>query len=724
MDKKFSMLFKLLALIIMVGAQAASATTYYVAMTGSDSNLGTESQPFKTIQKAADIVNPGDAVIVDDGIYTNSNQSCIVCIWNRGGSSPTSMVTFKSKNKWGAVIDGQNLERTAGFSIFSVGYIRIEGFEIKNIRKVANGGGSGIEVFEGANYEFVGNHIHHIGNVCTSSINGEVGIYLYKANKVLIDGNNMHDIGRFENGEQGCTNTNNNYKNHDHGIYHDLGDDVTISNNIFYNFKRGWAIQAYPGARARMKILNNTFAFPNPYNVGHIIIYYTSATDSLIENNIFYQPKTAALHLEGATGTNNKIGNNIVYGGVISNFTPAGYLFSNNRENTDPLMVAPASLNFHLQSTSPAINTGLYESIVTKDFDGNLRPSGGAYDIGAYEYVSASAPTLPAAPTALTATAVSSSQINLAFADNSSNETGFELERSSGGSAYVKIATLGVNVKTYSDVGRAASTAYTYRVRAVNGAGASAYSNPASATTLAATPTAPLAPSNLVASAASSSQINLSFTDNSSDETGFEVERSSGGGAYVKIATLGSNVRTYSDSGLAASTAYSYRVRAIKLAGASSYSNLASATTLAATTPGVNLILNPGFESGTANWWDGGNTSIVSGSVNSGLYSLRVTGEGGRGQAISGMKASTAYVLSVAGRRNTGGTEVCDVAMEYRNSSGQTVRLTGMYITGTSWATRSVTFTMPSSFSNVQVFVWKDPGAGYCWVDDFKLIQK
>lgn len=95
----------------------------------------------------------------------------------------------------------------------------------------------------------------------------------------------------------------------------------------------------------------------------------------------------------------------------------------------------------------------------------------------------------------------------------------------------------------------------------------------------------PAAPSSLAATASSSSQINLSWKDNSLNETGFTVERgTTSSGPFSTIATVGTNVKTYSNTGLTASTKYYYRVKATNAAGSSPYSAVASATTLGGTT--------------------------------------------------------------------------------------------------------------------------------------------
>jgi calcineurin-like phosphoesterase family protein/purple acid phosphatase-like protein/fibronectin type III domain protein len=93
-------------------------------------------------------------------------------------------------------------------------------------------------------------------------------------------------------------------------------------------------------------------------------------------------------------------------------------------------------------------------------------------------------PALPAPPSGLGATAVSRNRIDLVWQDNSTNETGFQIERSRSGGAFSLIATTAAGATSHSDAsGLTPNKTYSYRVRAVNAAGASAYSNTASATT-------------------------------------------------------------------------------------------------------------------------------------------------------------------------------------------------------------------------------------------------
>src|SRR5271163_4241697 len=197
--------------------------------------------------------------------------------------------------------------------------------------------------------------------------------------------------------------------------------------------------------------------------------------------------------------------------------------------------------------------------------------------------------TPPTTPTNLAAAAASATQISLAWSPSTDSVavTGYDVERCQGANCtnFAQIATtVGT---TYDDTGLTPSTSYSYRVRATDGAGnLSSYSAVATAVTTAPSPTAP---SNLTAVATSGTQINLSWT--ASTETGgtiskYLVERCQGAGCanFTQVGT--STTASYNNTGLTASTSYSYRVRATDaLNNTSPYSNTASATTSGANLP-------------------------------------------------------------------------------------------------------------------------------------------
>lgn len=188
-----------------------------------------------------------------------------------------------------------------------------------------------------------------------------------------------------------------------------------------------------------------------------------------------------------------------------------------------------------------------------------------------------SATTYPAAPSDLVATAVSGSQIDLSWTDNSSGKAaGFKIERKAeSDDDYTEICEVGVDVENFEDTNNLnESTTYYYRVTAYNSAGNSEYSNDASTTTYLP------APSGLTVTAVSSSQVDLSWTDNSLEESGFKIELKTGlEGTYAEIATVATDVTTYSNTGLTLSNTYYYRVMAYDSAHNSEYSNEVNATT-------------------------------------------------------------------------------------------------------------------------------------------------
>ncbi|HYE13154.1 MAG TPA: fibronectin type III domain-containing protein, partial [Pyrinomonadaceae bacterium] len=185
----------------------------------------------------------------------------------------------------------------------------------------------------------------------------------------------------------------------------------------------------------------------------------------------------------------------------------------------------------------------------------------------------------PAAPSNMSAAAVSSTQINLNWADNSTNEDGFKLYRSPDNVTFSRIATLGAGATSYSDGGRAAGTTYYYRVLAYNSSGNSPHSNTASATTFPPAPAPPAAPTNLVATALSGTQVRLTWADNSTNEDGFRLYRSTDGKKFAQVAKPAANVTAYTDSGLSSGQTYYYRARSYNSAGNSGNSNIAKVTT-------------------------------------------------------------------------------------------------------------------------------------------------
>lgn len=203
--------------------------------------------------------------------------------------------------------------------------------------------------------------------------------------------------------------------------------------------------------------------------------------------------------------------------------------------------------------------------------------------------------TAPGAPTGLSATAISGTQIDLSWtapaSDGGSPITGYKIERETGvGNGWdLIVSDTGSTSTTRSDEGLSQGQEYNYRVSAINAIGTGSPSTAASDTTDAAT--APGAPTSLSAVADSPSSIALSWvapvSDGGSPITGYKIERESptGGGFSVLVADTGNSALSYRDDGLSGTTQYNYKVSAINAIGTSSASSASAATT---TSPGDN----------------------------------------------------------------------------------------------------------------------------------------
>jgi titin len=192
------------------------------------------------------------------------------------------------------------------------------------------------------------------------------------------------------------------------------------------------------------------------------------------------------------------------------------------------------------------------------------------------------------APSGTSAVAVSESRIDVTWQDNSTNETGFEVHRSTTGpsGAFALRASTGAGVTTYGDVGLTGSTQYCYKVRAFRVSGRkpsySQFSTTACATTLPPPPPPVNAPSGMTVVPLTSEHIAVFWTDNSDNEDGFRVERSAtSSGPWALVSTLGPNATSFTLGGLASEQQICYRAFAFNTQGTSASSNV-DCTTLPA----------------------------------------------------------------------------------------------------------------------------------------------
>ena len=196
-----------LALIVltighMTSAPALAATcTHYVATTGNDANPGTLAAPWRTIQKAANTLAPGNTACIRGGVYSE------VVTVNVSGSAGGGFITFQSYPGEQAVLDGTSLTVPLGWGpmirIENKTYITIQGLELRNYRSsVKNHSPIGIFVTGfGDHIELRNNLIHHVETNYTGKSGGDAhGIAIYGTaapaaiTNVIIDGNQLYSL--------------------------------------------------------------------------------------------------------------------------------------------------------------------------------------------------------------------------------------------------------------------------------------------------------------------------------------------------------------------------------------------------------------------------------------------------------------------------------------------------------------------------------------------------
>jgi hypothetical protein len=364
---KFAFGFCVLFFVLVV--TRVNAATYYVSTSGSDSNLGTPDRPFRNISMAYSLTNPGDTVIVMPGTYSETDNDYGVRL-NRSGL-PGSPITVKSAEKWQAILDGQIDYSHHNVVLMDGDYNVLEGFVI------TNGSYGGIWM-DGVGNVVLNNEIHHNGNGGDpDSPYGQNGIFSVGGTGHQYIGNYIHHNGRIQWDS-----------NADHGLYLCADDELVANNIVTNNSRMGLQIAGYDTV-SNMRVYNNVFAF----NGGAGVLLWKDVDGVDIRNNVTYS-NGLGIGTYGAYGRGVVVENNLGFAdrqgfmnfGNDDTSSDLSYSLANNIE-ADPQFVNAGAEDFRLQSSSPAINSGAYVSEISSDYEGNSRPAGSGYDIGAYQYV-------------------------------------------------------------------------------------------------------------------------------------------------------------------------------------------------------------------------------------------------------------------------------------------------------------------------------------------------
>lgn len=445
------------------------AADYYVSPTGSNTNTGTTSgTAFKTITKAVSMVTAGGTVHVAAGNYSEN-------ITTNANGTASARIRYISDTQGGAKIVGSGTE---AMWANNGSYVDIVGFDI------TGSGRLGI-VNMGSHTLISGNHVHNlaVSGGCTGSGGAGIVDANYNGSDCDIIGNIVHDIGipGACNGVQGIYHSN--LRGH-------------IMNNIVYRAS-AFGIHLWHAATDVIIANNTVFANGSASMGGGIVIGTGDSPGGVVMNNtkiinniVFNNPASSISEYcysgQNCIGSGNVVANNLVYGNGSAISLKVGS--ATGTIAADPQFInykADGTGDYHLKSTSPAIDKGTSTNAPSTDLDGISRPQGTGYDIGAYEFVSnttCTAPSVPNAPSNLTIL-VSGTKIDLNWTDNSALESAYLVERSTDGIIFTLVISLPANTTTFTNTGMAVNTKYYYRVMAKNCFGNSVYSNVVNATT-------------------------------------------------------------------------------------------------------------------------------------------------------------------------------------------------------------------------------------------------
>jgi hypothetical protein len=387
-----------LATAILMSPTLSLAADYYVSTSGNDSSSGTPLAPFKTISHAASVVSAGGVVHVAAGTYYGNVAS------SKSGTA-SARIRFVSDTKWGTKIIGTGTE---AMWVNNGSYVDIIGFDVSGPGRV------GIQ--NGGSYTLISNnHVHNL--TISGGCNGSGGAGIVNSNYSGSNGdiisNVVHDIGTPGacNGVQ--------------GIYHS-NYGGRIIDNLVYRVS-AFGIHLWHAAN-QVTVMNNTIFNNGSASIGGGIVagrgdsgagvmVNTIISNNIVVNNLHSGISQYCYSGDPCIGSGNVTANNLVSGNGGGNIS----LKVGSATGTiaaDPQFVnyqANGSGDYHLKSTSPAINHGVPLSGVATDLDGKPRVSGSAVDIGAYEFNSSVSPTPTPTPSPTPSSAVTVSATSLTF---------------------------------------------------------------------------------------------------------------------------------------------------------------------------------------------------------------------------------------------------------------------------------------------------------------------
>ncbi len=401
--------------------ESAGGATYYVDNNGNDANDGASDRPWKTIHHAVETVVAGDTVLINPGIYSASQQISITTSGTAGNP-----ITFKG-NGTGVVVDLTAYAGRNGLEIFFADYIIIDNLTVyasldPNSRGIRLTHAKGCIIrnntVSGANHA---NLFCSLSDCVTfennEAFNGAIGIYVADSSDYpTIKNNRLHDntaIGLHMNGDissggdgtisYAMVDGNWIHNNNATGINLDGVTWSTFRNNLVYDNKfRGIAFFQQDGAVPSNdnEAYQNTIITPDGayYGIG---LNYGANRNSFYNNIILTEGSVPSFSSTSST-SELKITSNynlLPNQGQVAETSNGRFLFSewqslgyDNHSVTGALWETfqnPAGNDYQLKAGSPAIDAGTPAHSCTPDIAGNIRPSGTAPDMGAYEYESA-----------------------------------------------------------------------------------------------------------------------------------------------------------------------------------------------------------------------------------------------------------------------------------------------------------------------------------------------